>query len=133
MKITYFSLISGFVLGAAGWAIVPLVSDRFEPFDSDLGFYMGQSMLSAFAFYFGFKHGLKQVFIFILGAYISANVYPYVFGSSESRAWAYLALITTLALCILPMLSGILGKLMRAGTIKYKHWLKNTATKRPAS
>ena len=54
MKRTYLSIISGFALGAASWAVVPLVSDRFEPFDSELGFYIGQSILSLVALYIWF-------------------------------------------------------------------------------
>jgi hypothetical protein len=133
MKRKYVPLIAGLVLGAASWAVVPLVSDRFEPFDSDLGFYVGQSILSFGAFLFGFKYGLKHVFIYIIGIYISSNVYPYTFGPSESRAWALLALVTTLALCVFPLLFGILGKLVNLGKIKYNKWLKKDAAKRGAS
>ena len=129
MKKTYISLICGLVLGAASWAIVPLVSDRFEPFDSELGFYLGQSVLSIASFYFGYSSGLKYVFIFIIGVYVSSNVYPYLFGSSEQRAWALLLLITTIALCIIPLAFGILGKLVSIGKIKYNYWLKKDAAK----
>ncbi len=34
MKKVETSFLSGLVLGAVSWAIVPLVSDRFEPFDT---------------------------------------------------------------------------------------------------
>ena len=124
MKKTYISLICGLVLGAASWAIVPLVSDRFEPFDSELAFYLGQSVLSVASFYFGYSNGLRYVFIFIIGVYVSCNVYPYLFGSSEQRAWALLGLITTITLCIIPLAFGILGKLASIGKIKYNNLLK---------
>jgi hypothetical protein len=119
MKISYLSFVGGIILGIAGWAIVPLVSDRFEPFDSDLGFCIGQSILSIVAFYIGFSFGLRYVFIYVFGIYMASNAYPYIFGSSESRAWASLALITTLALCVFPLLLGVLGKLARFGKTKY--------------
>jgi len=65
MKKTYFPFISGLVLGAASWAIVPLVSDVFEPMDNELAFFLGQSVLSVVSFYFGYSYGLKHVFIYI--------------------------------------------------------------------
>ena len=133
MNKTYFSLTTGIVLGAASWAVVPLVSDKFEPFDSELGFYIGQCILSVMALYLGFTGGLKHVFIFVMGVYISSNIYPYLFGSSESRAWVILGLITALALCLFPLVFGVLGKLVRIGKIKYNNWLKQDAAKRGAS
>ena len=113
------TLIGGFVLGAASWAIVPLYFGEFEPFDSEAGFYSGQIMLSVAAFYLGFSRGMKQVLTFIVGVYIGCNTYAYVFGSSETRAWVLLGLITTWALCIFPLLSGVVGKLVRIGKVKY--------------
>ncbi len=125
MKKTYISLISGLVLGAASWAIVPLVSDVFEPMDNELAFFLGQSVLSVVSFYFGYSYGLKHVFIYILGIYVSCNVYSYIFGSSESRVWAYLGLITFfLFLCIIPLAFGFFGKLVSFGKIIYNNWLK---------
>ncbi len=129
MKKTNISLLSGLILVTASWAIVPLVSNRFEPFDSELGFYLGQSVLSVASFYFGYSNGLKYVFIFIIGVYVSSNVYPYLFGSSEQRAWALLGLITTITLCIIPLAFGILGKLVSIGKIKYNYGLKKDAAK----
>ncbi len=113
MKKVETSFLSGLVLGAVSWAIVPLVSDRFEPFDTELGFFLGQSILSAASFYFGFSNGLKSVFKFTLGVYVSSNFYAYIFGSSEQRAWAYLLLITAITLCVIPLAFGFIGKLAR--------------------
>ena len=122
---TYIPLICGLVLGVLSWAIVSFVSDVFEPFDNELAFFLGQSVLSVAAFYFGYSHGLKYVFMFIIGIYVSSNVYPYFFGSSEARAWAYLGLITSfLFVCIIPLAFGILGKLVSIGKKKYNNWLK---------
>ncbi len=118
MKKASTSLLNGLVLGAASWAIVPLVSDRFEPFDSELGLYLGQSVLSVASFYFGYSNGLKYVILFLIGVYVSSNVYPYLLGSSEQRAWAVLGLITTVALCIIPLVFGALGKLVSIGKRK---------------
>lgn len=129
-KKKYTSLLNGLVLGAASWAIVPLVSDRFEPFDNELAFYLGQLVLSVVSFYLGYSSGVKYVFIFIIGVYVSSNVYSYVFGSSEQRAWAILGLITIfLFLCIIPLAFGILGKLVSIVMVKYNNWLKKDAAK----
>ncbi len=125
MNRIYLTLFIGIIFGALSWAIVPIVSDKFEPFDSESGFYIGQSLLSIIGIYLGYKHGLKHVLVFILGIYISSNVYPYIFGSSESRAWALLGLLTTLVLCIFPLISGIVGKVLKIGHIKYNKSLKN--------
>jgi len=132
MKKTSTSLLNGLVLGAASWAIVPLVSDRFEPFDSELGLYLGQSVLSVASFYFGYSNGLKCVFIFIIGVYVSSNVYPYLFGSSEQRTWGLLGLITAVSLCVIPLAFGILGKLASIGKKNFGYWLKKNAAKRGA-
>jgi hypothetical protein len=129
MKTVYISLISGLILGAASWAVVPLVSNKFEPFDSDLALYIGQTLLSLCALYLGYRHGLKYVFIFVFGIYLISNIYPCLFGSSESRAWAVLGLITTLTLCLIPLVSGIIGKLSKIGKTKYNNRLNQHVTK----
>lgn len=126
------SLISGIALGAVSWAIVPLVSDRFEPFDSEVGFYLGQAMLSAMAFYLGFSRGLRNALMFVVGIYIGSNLYSYTFGSPDARASAFIGLIMYLSLCLYPLASGILGKLTHVGTMKYQNWRRQNAAKRGA-
>ena len=120
-KINYISILSGLVLGVVTWIIVPLVSDSFEPFDNDFAFYSGQSILSVVAFIFGFLYGMKPVFIFLLGVYISCNIYPFIFGSSESRAWAGMGLLTNLLFCIYPLVAGSFGKLSNFIRLKITH------------
>lgn len=126
MRSVTFSILSGLTLGTGSWAIAPLVSDRFEPFDSDLGLYIGQSGLFAVAFYIGFSLGLRHVMAYFLGIYIAAIVYPYTFGTSESRAWASLALLTNSALCVFALLFGGSEKLMRIVKSRYKNRFKST-------
>ena len=104
--------IAGLIMGAISWGIVALVSDRFEPFDSTPGFLMGQTLLSAVALVIGFRYRLLQVFLFIAGAYAGMNAYVYLMGGSESRAWIYLGLLTTLSLILVPALSGLLGRFL---------------------
>ena len=120
----YLALIYGVLFGALSWAIVPFVSGKYEPFDSEAGFYTGQLLLSVLSVYLGYKHGLKYVLIFVSGIYVSSNIYPYIFGSSESRAWAISGLITTLSLCIFPLLFGVAGKVLKISYIKYIKPLK---------
>ena len=127
MRSTIPSLIFGLALGASSWAIVSLVSDQFEPFDSEIGFYSGQIMLAAAAFYLGLSRGLKQVLVYIVGVYIGCVVYAYVFGSSETRAWILLGLIMTWGLCVIPLLSGIFGKLVSIGKKKFNKRLQGDA------
>ena len=52
-KIVIFAI--GILVGAASWGVVSLVSDRYEPFDSGLGFYIGKFILSIIAFWVGYK------------------------------------------------------------------------------
>ncbi|MDH5443950.1 MAG: hypothetical protein OEY52_00245 [Gammaproteobacteria bacterium] len=132
MNRIYLALFVGIIFGALSWAVVPILSNKFEPFDSESGFYLGQSVLSIIAIYLGYKYGLKYVLMFVLGIYISSNVYPYIFGSSESSAWALLGLITTLALCVFPFIFGVVGKVLKIGHIKYIKSLKNVTSQSDA-
>ena len=104
-------LILGIFLGAMSWGIVSLVSDRFEPFDSGIGWFIGQIMLSAVAFGVGYKRGIRQVFIFSFSAYVGMIAYAYSFGGSEQRAWFFLGLITTISLLVFPTIFGLCGRL----------------------
>ena len=116
----------GLLLGAFSWGVVSLVSDRFEPFDSETGFYIGQIVLSVGAIYFGYKNGVKTVLIYLIGAHLGMNIYAYIFGSSETRVWFQLGLVTTLALLIYPLISGVIGKLIRYAQKTYNKSLKQT-------
>ena len=102
------------ILGAASWAICPLVSDRFEPFDTGTGYLIGQFLMVTFTAYIGWTTNAKSVLLSVVGLYISQNAYAFIFGSGESRAWAILLLITSIALCILPLISGLTARGIRA-------------------
>jgi hypothetical protein len=78
--------ILGFFLGAVSWGIVSLVSDRFEPYDSGIGYLIGQFMLSAAAFAVGYQLGIRAVFILLFSSYVGMNIYAYIFGGPEQRA-----------------------------------------------
>ncbi len=100
-------LVIAFILGGLSWAICPLVSDHFEPFDTGIGFLIGQVAMSVFTAYIGFVADYKKLLVAVLGLYLGLNAYAYVFGSSEARAWAVLLLFTSIFLCIIPLVVGL--------------------------
>ena len=106
---TKFILLAGIVLGGISWAITPLVSESFEPFDSETAFKIGQVLTCTFTAYIGYKTNYKKLLVAVLGLYIGLNIYPYVFGGSEHRAWALLGLLSSTALCLFPLISGFLA------------------------
>lgn len=111
------NFIIGIIAGGFGWYISWLVSGKFEPFDSDVGFYASQVFLSVITFIIGYKASYL-VLQTIFGIYIGQVLYAYMFGSSETRAWIYLGMITIIALCIFPLISGIIGVVLREIKIK---------------
>ena len=50
-------IITGMFLGALSWIVCPLVSDRFEPFDTGTGLIIGQSIMLLFTLFY-----LKKAF-----------------------------------------------------------------------
>lgn len=105
------SLTTGVILGAISWAVVPLVSNEIEPFDSGLGFLIGQVVMSAGAVYFSLQKGSKTILLYLLGIYIGINGYAYAVGTPGTRSWAGLLLVTSIALCVIPAISASAGKL----------------------
>jgi hypothetical protein len=103
-------IIVSLILGASSWAICPLVSKRFEPFDTGLGFFIGQFVMVLFTVYIGWKTNTINVIISVLGLYFSQNAYAYIFGTSEAIVWAVLLLVTSLVLCILPLIGGLAAR-----------------------
>ena len=98
------------VLGAASWAVCPLVSESFEPFDTSLGLLIGQSVMIIFTVYVGWKTNTINVILSVVGLYIGQNIYSYIFGSSEAKAWAALLLITSTVLCVFPLIGGLIAR-----------------------
>jgi hypothetical protein len=107
------ALIVGISLGAASWGLSQAVSGRFEPFDSGVGFLVTQIILSSAAFMVGIRRGIVDPVVLVSGAYLGMNAYAYAFGGSESKAWATLGAITTIALVVFPALAGVLGGIAR--------------------
>ncbi|MCK0714781.1 hypothetical protein ACFO0U_02450 [Chromohalobacter sarecensis] len=106
--LSYF--VMGGVLGALSWAVCPVVSGQFEPFDTLIGFVIGQALMLAFAIYTGWTKRVMLLFLLVAGMYVGQNVYAYIFspafGSSDTREWFLLGLVTSVFLCILPLVGG---------------------------
>ncbi len=109
----------GVVAGAISWGVVGLVSDRYEPFDSGIGYLIGQFILSAIAFRVGYKKKFGDLIIYLVAAYVGMNSYSYIFGGSEQRAWFFLGMITTVALIVFPLIIGVVGIIVRNVQQKY--------------
>ncbi len=101
-------LVAGIAAGALSWAICPLVSDSFEPFDSTLGLIIGQVLLVSLAGYIGYKFTLRALGIVIFGMHGGQIAYLYLFGSNEQRIWIFFGMATTLGFLVLPLLFGVL-------------------------
>lgn len=103
------TLIAGVLLGAGSWGLGSLLSGRFEPFDSLTGFLTTQVVLGGAAALAGYRGGGARLAMVVLGGYLGLNLYPFAFGGPESRAWAPLGAVTTLALIALPIVAGAVG------------------------
>jgi len=101
-------LLVGVILGAASWAICPMVSSRAEPFDTSLGLALGQSAMAMFMAYVGWQRGLLALLAALFGLYAGQIGFIFLFGSDEMRAWLALGLITAALLCIVPLAGGLL-------------------------
>ena len=113
-------LIAGVLLGALSWAIAAALSGKFEPFDSESGFLVTQIILSGASLLVGIKSGMVDCLILVFGAYLGMNAFAFAFGGSETRAWAMLGLITTVALVIYPVLAGLIGAAAGAAFTKFR-------------
>ena len=113
MKKFVLALFGGLIIGALSWAVVPIVSDRFEPFDSTSGFYSCQFIMSSIAAYYGYNYRFGLLATLFIGLHTGQNLYAYVFGGSERRNWFLLGLFTTLALLVFPLVAGIVDYIIQ--------------------
>jgi hypothetical protein len=111
MKVKVFTL--SLLMGFVAYALVSIVSDKFEPFDSELGFYLGQFCMSAFAIFISWKFKFLDLLITTLGLYLGLVSYGYIFGSGDAKAWFVLSLVTLTSLCIIPFLLGSITILIK--------------------
>ena len=109
----FTAMIGGTLLGAAAWGASALISGVLEPFDSLPGFLVVQIALSIAAALTGFRAGGGVLVSALLGNYLGLNLYPYVMGGAETRAWALLGAVTTIFLIIIPALIGGTAALVR--------------------
>ncbi|MBL8473971.1 MAG: hypothetical protein JNM98_19420 [Rhodocyclaceae bacterium] len=114
------AFIFGIILGAGNWAIVPLVSDRIEPFDSEPAFYIGQCVLCLSALALAWRSGFLSCLTLLFGAWAGLNLYPLLLGTPEHRAWFLLGMFTSVLLLIYPLVCGIMGWLVRRLLTRYK-------------
>ena len=126
MKEQIIALSIGLLAGAVSWAVVAVVSGQFEPFDSGIGFALGQIVLSVIAFWIGYRKKINVLFGFLLGAWVGMNVYAYTFGSSEQKAWILLGIFSTLFLMFYPLLFGVIGKIVNIIQQKYNKKIQRT-------
>ena len=102
-------LLAGALLGTFSWLLAATVSGKFEPYDSESGFLVTQIILSCACLAVGIQRGMVDCLILVFGAYVGMNAFAFAFGGSETRAWAMLGLITSVALLIYPVLAGLIG------------------------
>ncbi|NJD25830.1 MAG: hypothetical protein FIB06_10545 [Betaproteobacteria bacterium] len=109
-------MLAGILLGVVAYGAGHAFSGRLEPFDSGTGLLATQVVLGCAAVLAGWRAGGRALALLLLGSYIGVNVYPYVVGGSESRAWAALGALTSMTLVALPALLGALAFVIgRAG------------------
>ena len=109
----FLVLVAGLLAGAASWAICPWLGGTFEPFDSGLSLAVGQAIMAVLAGYLGFRHGFGKAVVAAFGMYLGQIGYAYLLGGSETRGWILLGAVTTLFLCVAPVLAGGVGALAR--------------------
>ena len=113
-------LLAGIIVGALSWVICPLVSGQFEPFDTGIGFILGQLLMSLFTVVVGWYASTRNLLVSILGIYFGQNIYAYIFGTSEAKAWAILLLFTSITLCIFPIIAGFSARGINSFVQKHK-------------
>lgn len=99
----------GIFLGFTNLAICPLVSDKFEPFDSPLAFILGQILLISMSIYIGYRYHFKALIFTLLGSHLGQNLYIIFLGSDEQRTWFLLGFFTTLVFLFLPLTLGVMS------------------------
>ncbi len=101
--------VGGLAFGAISWAVSPMLSGRFEPFDSGLSLLVGQTIMVVYIGYVGLRYGHQKTLVALIGVYLGQVAYSYLFGGSEARAWVLLGTVTILLLCVFPLIAGLLG------------------------
>lgn len=96
--------VGGAAVGALSWLIASIASGKFEPYDSGVGLLVNQFILSASAAFLAWRYRAVVSFLFMVCAYLGLNGYTYVFGSSETRAWASLGAVVSALLFVSPVI-----------------------------
>ena len=103
----------GVAAGMAAWGLGHLLSGSFEPFDSGNGFMVTQAILGTVAVVAARRAGGVALGAALAGGYLGLNLYPYLFGSGETRAWWMLGALTSLSLIMIPAVCGVMALLVR--------------------
>ena len=106
-------LAAGLGCGALSWFAAHAVSGSFEPYDSSTGLLTNQLVLGLPAMLLACKPRLVPLLVYFLGAWLGMNVYAYVFGGSEQRAWAMLGAVTSLVLLFWPVVLAVVTVAIR--------------------
>jgi hypothetical protein len=94
-------------MGAASWALCPLVGGRAEPFDNGAGFLAGQALMVAGMSWLGWTTGSwAKVFLAVAGLYAGQVLYS---AAAVGTEWILLGMVTISALCVFPAAAGILS------------------------
>lgn len=98
---------AGLAMGAAAWALCPLMGGLTEPFDNGPGFLAGQVLMVVGIFWIGWATGSwAKVAFAVLGLYVGQVAYSAIAVGTE---WVPLGAVTILALCVFPAVGGLLS------------------------
>lgn len=103
----------GAVAGAVSWAVVPVVSGKFEPFDSTVGMLANQMALTIPVVIVALRYRLFAAFLFGIGAYIGLNAYVFALGGTEHKAWWVLGAVVSTVLFAAPLVAAFSAVAMR--------------------
>lgn len=103
----------GSVAGAVSWAVVPVVSGKFEPFDSTVGLFANQIVLSIPVVIVAWRYRLSTALLLALGAYIGINAYVFALGGAEHRAWWALGAVVSTGLFAAPLVAAFAAVAIR--------------------
>ena len=105
MKLHVF--LTGLVAGAVSWAICYILFGISEPYDTPIGFGIGQLILITTALYVSNKHPFSILTLNVFAMYIGINAYAYIFARSGERSWWTINLVVSVSLTLLPFFIGI--------------------------
>lgn len=107
-------ILGGGLLGALSWLLPWGISEHFEPYDSGLGMFINQLLLTLPALVIVWFYRLHIGLLLLMSAYLGLNLATFMFGSSETRAWFGLGTVVSLILFIGPVALALILALLRS-------------------